>query len=93
MMLNWLRNKLKKWLADEHKVDALECFIDRKIVRVAVVDVVGLKLMVTNGMGTWIVGPEQCFDRAEFWRAWEQRTPGDYVWEDGSKFKAKEMVK
>ena len=92
-MLKWLRNILRSWLSDEERVDALECYIDCKIKRVVVEDAVGLKLMVTDGMGTWLIGPEQCANRRDFWRAWGQRSGGDYVWEDGSKFDAKEMVK
>ena len=86
-MLNWLRNRLRKWFAEEQRVDVLECYIDNRIVRMSVCDSVGLKLMVTDGMGTWLVGPEECLRRSEFWRAWDQRTKDDLVWEDGTKFK------
>lgn len=91
-MLNWIRDKLRRWLAEEKRVDALECFIDRKIVRVVISDVAGMKLMVTDGNGTWLVGPEQCIDRHEFWIAWGQRSKGDYVWEDGSAFRPEETA-
>lgn len=93
MVLNWLRSKLRKWLAEERRIDALECYIDQKIKRVAVEGVAGVKLMVTDGTGTWLVGPEQCLDRGDFWRAWEQRSPNGLVWEGGDAFDPKDVAK
>lgn len=88
-MLKWIRSKLRKWLLEEEqKVDTIECLLNGKINRVAVVDVCGLKLLVSNGQDQYLVGPEQAVNRGDFWKAWGQRSTGEYIWEDGSKFDA-----
>jgi hypothetical protein len=86
-MLKWLRDKLRKWLAEEPKVDALECLIEGKIKRVAVESVCGMSLMVTDGTGTWLVCADQCLNKHDFWAAWEQRNRDEFVWDDGTPFK------
>jgi hypothetical protein len=91
-MLKWLRNILRSWLSDEERVDALECYIDCKIKRVVVEDAVGLKLMVTDGNGTWLVGQEQCVDSHELWVACGQRSKGDILWGDGTPFRPEETA-
>ena len=90
-MLKWLRNKLREWLVDEQRIDALEIMMNGRVCRAAVMDAVGIRLMVSTGEGQYLIGPEQVLNKGDFWKAWEQRSTGDYVWDDGSKFKAGEM--
>lgn len=86
-MLSWIRDKLKRWLEDERRVDTLECLIEGRIRRMAVQSAVGMKLMVTDGAGTWLVGHDQVLNATDFWAAWGQRSNGEYVWDDGSPFR------
>lgn len=86
-MLNWIRDKLREWLTPERRVDALECLIEGKVRRMAVQDAIGMKLLVTDGIGSWLVGHDQVLNAADFWAAWGQRSKGEYVWDDGSPFK------
>ena len=88
-MLKWIRQLLRKWLLEEEqKVDTIECLLNGRIGRVAVVDAFGLKLLVSNGQDSYLVSPEQAVNRGDFWKAWSQRSPEEYIWEDGSKFEA-----
>jgi len=90
-MLNWIRDLLWKWLNEDRKVDAIECMIDGKLCRAAVLEAVGMKLLVTTGEDQFLVGHDQVLNAAEFWHAWGQRSKGDYVWDDGSQFKPEGM--
>ena len=92
-VLNWLRDKLRRWLAEEQKrVDTIECLLNGKITRTAVQDACGLKLLVSTGQDSYLVGVDQAVNRHDFWTAWGQRSSGDYVWEDGSAFKPEEEM-
>ena len=90
-MLKWLRNKIKRWLEDDQKVDTIECIIEGRIKRVAVEGVRGMSLLVSDGEGMWLVGADQCLDKRSFWRAWDQKSTDEFVWEDGTHFKLDEM--
>lgn len=93
-MLKWIRRKLRSWLLEEErKVDTIECLLNGRIVRTAVQDSCGMKLMVSTGQDSFLVGVEQAVNRHDFWRAWGQRSRCDYVWEDGTKFEPEKETK
>ena len=78
-MLNWIRNKLRKWLAEEQKVDAIERMLNGKICRAFILEAVGMKLLVSTGEDQYLIGHDQVLNAADFWKAWGQRSKGEYV--------------
>ena len=90
-MLNWIRDKLRSWLAEEQKVDAIECVLNGRICRAAILDAVGMKLMVSTGEDQYLIGHDQVLNPTDFWKAWGQRSKGEYMWDDGSSFKPEGM--
>lgn len=88
-MLKWIRSKLRKWLLDDDpssRVDTIECLIAGAVTRAAIEQACGMKLVVSTGQNSYLIGPEQAVNKKMFWKAWEQRSSGDYVWDDGTKF-------
>ena len=89
--MKWLKDRLKKWLMSpdqEERVDHLDCVVEGRCRRMTVVGIAGMRLMVSDREGQYVVGSGQCIEPRLFWVAWNQRTPGHkYTWPDGTPFK------
>ena len=91
-MMGWLKKRLRRWLLDSEAkpVDRLiPVRIGSAIWTVEAREVIGLKLsciFVLDGKTSVIlVGAEQAFDKAGFWRLWKE-LGGKASWEDGTRF-------
>ena len=91
-MLNWLKNKIRKWLAEEDGPPApvLEAIISGRPVRVVPKGAVGMGLLcrVPAECGTMqrlFVLEFEAVDQDIFWKLWK-RLGGSAVWEGGDRF-------
>lgn len=96
VVLKWLRNKLRRWLGIEKKqerIDSIDCLFAGKVIgRAAILDACGMKLLVSDGRDSYLIGPEHVVSKDQFWVAWSQRTKDEFVWEDGSLFKPEKQA-
>lgn len=88
-MLNWLKNKLRKWLLETNEPPSrkIEVTIDGKTRKVIAKEVVGLHLLcnVDSDAGE-LISADKATDTDHFWSLWEDLGGSDFVWEDGSPF-------
>lgn len=71
------------------KPTAVDCLVDKKIQRVMVLGIVGMRLQVTpDGRSVRLVGPNQFADPQVFWETWKAWGGQSLAphWEDGTPY-------
>ena len=84
-MIRWLKRWIRDWLFDEPPT-SIECTIDGMVKNMAISGVVGLRLMVSDGRSTMLIGEREASDKEKFWKAWKHHNKANLLWEDGTKF-------
>lgn len=88
-MLNWIRNKLREWLAEEESFATIQVRLNDEIREVAIQGAIGTALLIQHARGERLITEAQAVDKKRFWRAWRfwSKMQGQELkWEDGKEF-------
>jgi hypothetical protein len=94
IMLNWLKNILRKWMLSDQVSNKLDCIITgpnftAKRITCIVTGSVGMSLigMPDGGTNRIVIQEYQAVDKDQFWALWRRYNRGKkWRWESGKKF-------